>query len=159
MASSNSACIRCSDTLIVGVSPITQAFRSTRSFVQRSTDDNTFASYCVTKEEYAEGGSNACRKKFSEGPNARGIRDRNEDNGLTSGNVQADKDVDESQALNGQRGGRSRPRASTIGKKAGQVSVVMKSQNDTPEPDLEEPARSGRPGTRKRPPRGAMKEG
>jgi actin-related protein 6 len=42
------------------VSPITEAYYAARAFARSPT----FSSFCVTKEEYAEGGSNACRKKF-----------------------------------------------------------------------------------------------
>lgn len=42
------------------VSPITEAYHAARAFARSPN----FSSFCVTKEEYAEGGSNACRRKF-----------------------------------------------------------------------------------------------
>ena len=41
-------------------SPITEAYYAARVFARSPN----FSSFCVTKEEFAEGGSNACRRKF-----------------------------------------------------------------------------------------------
>jgi hypothetical protein len=42
-------------------SPITQAYRAARSFAQTTS----FTKSTVSREEYLEGGSNACRKRFA----------------------------------------------------------------------------------------------
>jgi len=69
------------------LSPITSAFRSLQSFVRATSDSSavtsfskpgknisknsnapstSFSARCVTREEYLEGGTNTCRKKFSQ---------------------------------------------------------------------------------------------
>ena len=66
------------------ISPITEAYYGARAFARSPN----FSSFCVTKEEYAEGGSNACRKKFLAnqfGGIASSKEKAGEDEGLTEG--------------------------------------------------------------------------
>lgn len=119
----------------------------------------SFESSCVTKEEYEEVGSNACRKKFNRGAKvalysasnmgSASEEDRNEDDG---GGKKSGKEKEKEKDDAGGRAGRSKTKGNAKGttKKANSTSVE-------PEPEPVEEQYEGRPGTRRRPPRGSMK--
>jgi actin-related protein 6 len=70
---------------ILCVSPITEAYYAARAFARSPN----FSSFCVTKEEFAEGGSNACRRKFHD----------NQFGGIVSSSAAAEGKAGEDEAL------------------------------------------------------------
>lgn len=90
-------------------SPILETYRSAAAFAQRPE----FLQGCVTREEYLEFGSNACRRKFRDSKRADKEATRGRDQAKGRGATRAREDEDESEVESppvARKGGRGRGR-------------------------------------------------